>query len=48
MPSDGQRDAALMLDIAQRNLKAAMSMLDAGLFDEATWGFQIQQATERH
>jgi HEPN domain-containing protein len=36
-----------MLRIAQRDLKAARSMLDADLFDETTWGFQIQQATEK-
>ena len=36
-----------MLRIAQRDLKAARSMLDADLFDEITWGFQIQQATEK-
>jgi HEPN domain-containing protein len=47
MPSDGQREAARMLRIAQRDLKAARSMLDADRFDETTWGFQIQQATEK-
>lgn len=40
MPSDGQREATRMLRIAQRDLKAARSMLDADLFDETTWGFQ--------
>jgi HEPN domain-containing protein len=47
MPADGQRDAALMLRIAQRDLKAAKAMLDGDAFEEATWGYQIQQATEK-
>jgi len=47
MPAEGQADAALMLRIAQRDLKAARSMLDADAFEEATWGYQIQQATEK-
>jgi HEPN domain-containing protein len=47
MAADGQQDAALMLRIAQRDLKAARSMLDADAFEEATWGYQIQQATEK-
>jgi hypothetical protein len=38
MPSDRQREAARMLRIAQRDLKTARSMLDADLFDEASWG----------
>ncbi|MFO7630780.1 MAG: HEPN domain-containing protein [Prochlorococcaceae cyanobacterium] len=36
-----------MLRIAHRDLKAARSMLDPDVFDEAIWGFQIQQATEK-
>lgn len=47
MPSDRQREAARMLRIAHRDLKAARSMLDADLCEEATWGFHIQQATEK-
>jgi len=33
MPSDRQREAARMLRIAHRDLKAARSMLDADLLD---------------
>ena len=47
MPSDRQLEAARMLRIAQRDLKTARSMLDADLFDEASWGFHVQQATEK-
>jgi hypothetical protein len=47
MPSDRQREAARMLRIAHRDLKAARSMLDPDLFDEASWGFHVQQATEK-
>lgn len=47
MPSDRQREAARMLRIAHRDLKAARSMLDPALFDEASWGFHVQQATEK-
>ncbi len=47
MPSDRQREAARMLQISHRDLKAARSMLKADLFDEVTWGFQVQQATEK-
>jgi HEPN domain-containing protein len=36
-----------MLRIAQRYLKAARSMLDGDAFEEATWGYQIQQAIEK-
>lgn len=35
------------LRIAQRNLRAADGMVDATLFYEEHWGFQIQQATEK-
>ncbi|MFM7235616.1 MAG: HEPN domain-containing protein [Cyanobium sp.] len=45
MPSDRQREAARLLRIAHRDLKAARSMIDAALFDEASWGFHLQQAT---
>lgn len=48
MPSECQREAARMLRLAQRDLKAALSMIDPDLFDEASWGFHLQQATERH
>jgi HEPN domain-containing protein len=47
MSSDRQREAARMLRIAHRDLKAARSMLDPDLFDEASWGFHVQQATEK-
>jgi HEPN domain-containing protein len=47
MPAEGRSDAALMLRIAQRDLKAARGMLDEEAFAEATWGYQIQQATEK-
>ncbi len=47
MPAEGRPDAALMLRIARRDLKAARGMLDEEVFDEATWGDQIQQATEK-
>jgi HEPN domain-containing protein len=36
-----------MLRMAHRDLKAARAMLASEIFDEATWGFQIQQATEK-
>lgn len=35
------------LRIAQRDLHAAKGMVDATLFYEEHWGFQIQQATEK-
>ncbi|MFZ9752689.1 MAG: HEPN domain-containing protein [Cyanobium sp.] len=48
MPAEGRRpDASLMLRIAHRDLKAARGMLDEDGFDEATWGYHIQQATEK-
>jgi HEPN domain-containing protein len=47
MQDDFRREAARLLRIAHRDLKAARAMLDGGIFDEATWGFQIQQATEK-
>jgi HEPN domain-containing protein len=47
MPAESRPDAALMLRIAQRDLKAARGMLDEEAFEEATWGYQIQQATEK-
>lgn len=47
MPAEARPDAALMLRIAQRDLKAARGMLDEEAFDEASWGYQIQQATEK-
>ena len=46
MPSECQREAVRMLRLAQRDLKAALSMIDPDLFDEASWGFHLQQATE--
>ncbi len=47
MQADFQREAVRMLRIAHRDLKAASAMLDADLFEEPTWGFQIQQAVEK-
>jgi HEPN domain-containing protein len=47
MPAESRPDAALMLRIAQRDLKAARGMLDEEAFEEATWGYLIQQATEK-
>ncbi len=47
MLDDGQPDAALMLRIAERDLKAARGMLDPGAFEEASWGYNVQQATEK-
>jgi hypothetical protein len=47
MPSERQREAVRLLRIAQRDLKAASSMLNFNLFEEATWGYPIQQATEK-
>jgi hypothetical protein len=44
MQADFQREAVRMLRIAHRDLKAASAMLDVDLFEEPTWGFQIQQA----
>ena len=42
MPAESRPDAALMLRIAQRDLKAARGMLDEEAFEEATWGYLIQ------
>lgn len=36
-----------MLRLARRDLKAAVSMIDPELFEEASWGFHVQQATEK-
>ncbi len=47
MPPEGRPDAALMLRVAHRDLKAARSMLDEDAFEEPTWAYQIQQATEK-
>ena len=35
------------LRIAHRDLRTAWAMADASLFDEATWGFHLQQAIEK-
>jgi hypothetical protein len=35
------------LRIAARDLRTAMAMVDSSLFEEATWGFHLQQATEK-
>ncbi|MFZ9567932.1 MAG: HEPN domain-containing protein [Vulcanococcus sp.] len=47
MPSECQQEAARMLRLARRDLKAAVSMIDPELFEEASWGFHVQQATEK-
>lgn len=35
------------LRIARRDLSAVMAMVDPSVFDEAVWGFYLQQATEK-
>lgn len=35
------------LRIAHRDLRTALAMVDASLFEEATWGFHLQQAIEK-
>jgi HEPN domain-containing protein len=35
------------LRIAHRDLRTALAMADDSLFDEATWGFHLQQASEK-
>ena len=35
------------LRIAHRDLRTALAMADALLFEEATWGFHLQQAIEK-
>ena len=47
MPSERQREAARILRLAQRDLKAARAMLDVDAFEEPTWGYHIQQSTEK-
>ncbi len=39
--------AAGFLRIAHRDLRTASAMADASLFEEATWGFHLQQAIEK-
>lgn len=39
--------AAGFLRIAHRDLRTALAMADASLFEEATWGFHLQQAIEK-
>jgi HEPN domain-containing protein len=40
-------DALAMLAIARRDLQAAKGMIDASVFHEAVWGFQVQQVVEK-
>lgn len=35
------------LRIAHRDLRTALAMADASLFEEVTWGFHLQQAIEK-
>jgi HEPN domain-containing protein len=35
------------LHIAHRDLRTAVAMVDVSLFEEATWGFHLQQAIEK-
>ena len=35
------------LRIANRDLRTAMAMVDFSVFEEDSWGFYIQQATEK-
>jgi hypothetical protein len=35
------------LHIAHRDLRTAVAMVDFSLFEEATWGFHLQQAIEK-
>lgn len=35
------------LRIAQRDLRAASAMADSSVFEEVSWGFYLQQATEK-
>jgi hypothetical protein len=39
--------AAGFLRIAHRDLRTALAMADSSLFEEATWGFHLQQAIEK-
>jgi len=39
--------SAAFLRIAHRDLRAAMAMADSSVFEEDTWGFYLQQATEK-
>ncbi|MFN5118035.1 MAG: HEPN domain-containing protein [Cyanobacteriota bacterium] len=39
--------AAGFLRIAHRDLRTALAMADVSLFEEATWGFHLQQAIEK-
>ena len=47
MPDEFQLEAERMLRVARRDLKAASAMTDCGMFDEPSWGFHIQQASEK-
>ena len=42
-----EADARALLVIARRDLQAAQGMTDPGIFHEAVWGFQLQQAAEK-
>ncbi|MCT0198629.1 HEPN domain-containing protein [Synechococcus sp. CS-1325] len=47
MQDDFRREGERMLRIAHRDLKTVKAMLDVGGFDELSWGFHLQQATEK-
>jgi len=40
-------EARQFLRLARRDLRAAEGLLDSSRFDEASWGFHVQQATEK-
>lgn len=40
-------EALAMLRISKRDWKAAAAMTDIEVFEEVTWGFQLQQAIEK-
>jgi hypothetical protein len=39
--------AAGFLRIAHRDMRTALAMVDSSLFEEATWGFHLQQTIEK-
>ncbi|WP_233130284.1 HEPN domain-containing protein [Synechococcus sp. 1G10] len=39
--------SAAFLRIAHCDLRAAMAMADSSVFEEDTWGFYLEQATEK-
>ena len=47
MANEFQLEAERMLRVARRDLKAASAMTDPVMFDEPSWGFHIQHASEK-